>query len=378
VAQHDYSIANQSGAAFRADLNNALAAIVSQNSGAAEPSTTFAYQPWADTTNGLFKIRNAANSAWITLYQLDGEWGAIPLENGSATSPPLYFKNSGTDTGIFSPGADQFGITTAGVERVEYGASEVVFNDGGVDYDFRVEGDTKANLFLIDASADAVSFDGNVTISNQNGLRFGDSDNSNWVALQAPATVSSNVTWALPAADGTAGQSLVTDGSGALSFAARSRLIAGTAVASTSGTSIDFTSIPSWVRRITVILYGVSTNGVTGVQIQLGDSGGVETTGYTSTGTAITGTNTCFVASYTSGFVMLGSSNLASRSGLLTIANIDGNVWIASGTFDDGATQAGHTQGFKVLSGTLDRVRITTVSGTDTFDAGAVNIIYEG
>jgi hypothetical protein len=162
---HDYNIANQSGAAFRADLNNALAAIVSQNSGAAEPSTTYAYMTWADTTNGLFKIRNAANSAWISLYQLDGEWSAIPLENGSATAPPLYFKTSGTDTGIFSPGTDQFGIATAGVERVEYGTSEVVFNDGGLDYDFRVEGDTKANLLLVDASADSVSIDGGFSVT---------------------------------------------------------------------------------------------------------------------------------------------------------------------------------------------------------------------
>jgi hypothetical protein len=163
VAQHDYNIANQSGAAFRADLNNALSAIVSQNSGAAEPSTTYAYMPWADTTNGLFKIRNAANSAWITLYQLDGEWSAIPLEDGSATAPPLYFKDSGTDTGIFSPGADQFGIATAGVERVEYGTSEVVFNDGGANYDFRVEGDTNPNLFKIDAGLDQVQ------VANLNG-----------------------------------------------------------------------------------------------------------------------------------------------------------------------------------------------------------------
>ena len=63
MAQHDYSIANQSGASFRADLNNALAAIVSQNSGTAEPAPTYAYQLWADTTAGLLKLRNAANSA---------------------------------------------------------------------------------------------------------------------------------------------------------------------------------------------------------------------------------------------------------------------------------------------------------------------------
>ena len=70
MAQHDYIIANQSGAAFRSDLNNGLAAIVSQNSGAAQPSTTYAYQWWADTTTGLLKIRNAANNAWITVGTL--------------------------------------------------------------------------------------------------------------------------------------------------------------------------------------------------------------------------------------------------------------------------------------------------------------------
>jgi hypothetical protein len=76
---------------------------------------------------------------------------------------------------------------------------------------------------------------------------------------------------------------------------------------------------------------------------------------------------------------MLGSLAGATRSGLLTIANVATNVWIASGTFDEAnATAAGHTQGFKNLSGTLDRVRITTVNGTDTFDGGTVNIIMEG
>ncbi len=156
MAQHDYIIANQSGAAFRADLNNALAAAVSQNSGAAEPSVTYAYMPWADTTTGLFKIRNAANSAWITLYQLDGEWSTIALEDGSATAPSLYFKDSGTDTGFYSPGVDQVALATAGVQRVNFSTTEVVFNDGGNDVDFRIEGDTEPNLFKIDAGTDQV------------------------------------------------------------------------------------------------------------------------------------------------------------------------------------------------------------------------------
>ena len=163
MAQHDYIIANQSGAAFRSDLNNGLAAIVSQNSGAAQPSTTYAYQWWADTTTGLLKIRNAANNAWITLFQLDGEWTTLALENGTAAAPSLYFKDSGTDTGLFSPGADQLAVATGGVERVEFGTTEVVFNDDGADVDFRVEGDTNADLFKIDAGLDQVQ------VANLNG-----------------------------------------------------------------------------------------------------------------------------------------------------------------------------------------------------------------
>ena len=118
---------------------------------------------WADTTTGLLKLRNSANSAWITLFQLDGEWTTLAVENGTAAAPSIYFKDSGTDTGLFSPGADQVGIATAGVERIKFGTSEVVFNDGGADVDFRVEGDTNADLFKIDAGLDQVQ------VANLNG-----------------------------------------------------------------------------------------------------------------------------------------------------------------------------------------------------------------
>jgi hypothetical protein len=123
VAQHDYVIANGTGAAVRSDLNGALGAIVTQNSGSTEPATTYAYMSWADTTAGVMKMRNGANSAWITLYQLDGEWTSIAFENGTAAAPSIYFKDSGTDTGFYSPGADQVGITTAGTVRVTVGST---------------------------------------------------------------------------------------------------------------------------------------------------------------------------------------------------------------------------------------------------------------
>jgi hypothetical protein len=168
MAQHDYIIANQSGAGFRSDLNNGLAAIVSQNSGAAQPSTTYAYMPWADTTTGLLKIRNAANNAWITVGTLGSAnlgllslaggtlTGALLADDGGTAALPAIAFDGDTNTGIFRPGADQLGIATNGVERVEFGTTEVVFNDGGADVDFRVEGDTRPNLFKIDAGLDQV------------------------------------------------------------------------------------------------------------------------------------------------------------------------------------------------------------------------------
>jgi hypothetical protein len=174
MAQHDYIIANQSGAAFRSDLNNGLAAIVSQNSGAAQPSTTYAYQWWADTTTGLLKIRNAANNAWITigtladvnlglLAQSGGTLtGALLADYGTAALPGVAFDGD-PDTGVFRAGANRLGIATNGVERVEFGTTEVVFNDGGADVDFRIEGNTNADLFKIDAGLDQVQ------VANLNG-----------------------------------------------------------------------------------------------------------------------------------------------------------------------------------------------------------------
>lgn len=152
MATHDYIIANASGAAVRADLNNALAAIVSNNSNATEPATTYAYQWWADTTANVLKIRNSANDAWITLMELDG---TRLIEDGTAAAPGLAFADD-TNTGLFSPAANQLGIATSGVERVEFGTTEVVFNDGGANVDFRVEGDTEPNLIFVDAGNNRV------------------------------------------------------------------------------------------------------------------------------------------------------------------------------------------------------------------------------
>ena len=151
MATHDYDIANQSGAAFRTDLNNALAAIQSNNSNSSSPATTVAYQWWADTTSGTLKIRNSSNNAWVELLQLDG---TITLEDGSASTPALA-NRSDLNTGVFFSAADTFNVATGGVERMELGAT-TIFNESGADVDFRIEGDTDANLFYVDAGNDRI------------------------------------------------------------------------------------------------------------------------------------------------------------------------------------------------------------------------------
>ena len=152
MATHDYIISNASGAAVRADLNNALAAIVSNNSNATSPATTYAFQFWADTTTGQLKIRNAANSAWITLLELDG---TMLMEDGTVSAPGLAFV-SDTNTGFFRSAADRIGFATGGAERLEIGNSEVVFNGPSNDVNFRVESNGNTHMLFVDAGNDRV------------------------------------------------------------------------------------------------------------------------------------------------------------------------------------------------------------------------------
>lgn len=153
--------------------------------------------------------------------------------------------------------------------------------------------------------------------------------------------------------------------------------VQGTSVASTSGTSIDFTGIPSWVKRVTVMFNGVSTNGNSNLLVQIGTSGGIQNTGYTS-GAWDNNTST---ASSTAGFLVRAANNLNyPNDGLLILCLCDASngSWVGSSVITSGASLANAIgAGKKTLSGTLDRVRITTVNGTDAFDAGSINILYE-
>jgi len=163
-----------------------------------------------------------------------------------------------------------------------------------------------------------------------------------------------------------------------LPFSGASTITSGTAQASTSGTSIDFTSIPSWVKRITVMFNGISTSGSSPTQIQIG-SGSITTSGYKTQAAYISGTSALSDV-YSTGFVFMNSISAPyAYSGAVTLTLIGSNTWCGTGTLSLNTISAIFMSGGSspALSGTLDRVRITTVNGTDTFDAGTINILYE-
>jgi hypothetical protein len=266
MAQADQTIQNATFPTVRADINDNLAALFSANSGNTAPTVTVAFQDWIDTSgaNALWKKRNAANSAWITLGAIIGN---------------------------------------------------------------------------------TIAFEGT-----------------------------------LPSQSGNSGKYLSTDGSDAswesvLSLG--SIITAGTSVASTSGTSVDFTGIPSWVKRVTVMFNGVSTNGGSPVQVQIG-AGSVQTTSYLSSSMGVGGTITS-TANSTTGFRFLSDTANATLHGKAIFDLLGSNVWVSQGAvgLSNGAVMY-FFAGSVTLGGTLDRIRITTVNGTDTFDAGSINILYEG
>jgi hypothetical protein len=197
--------------------------------------------------------------------------------------------------------------------------------------------------------------------------------------LTAPTLASANITTALTltGASGTSGQVLTSTGSGnAPTWGTPSGITLGTVVATTSGTSVDFTSIPSSAKRITVMLRGVSTNGSSLLIAQIG-AGSIQTSSYTGSTWYANTTN----VSNSTGIVIAAANSAAREWDAVVTANLFNSatgLWVFSVVAGENpAASGGVGAGSKTLSGTLDRVRITTVNGTDTFDAGSINIFYE-
>lgn len=185
-------------------------------------------------------------------------------------------------------------------------------------------------------------------------------------------------------ATGTDGQVLTSTGAGsAPAFEAlpASGITLGTAVASTSGTSIDFTGIPSGTKRITLNWFSVSTSGTSHPIIQIGDSGGFETSGYLADAAFLQNSAAVAQTRRTNGFAVSGSWSATSIwGGSIVLSLLDASTfdWVASGVM--GRTASGGvivSGGSKSLSAELTQVRFTTDGGSETYDGGKINIAYE-
>jgi len=194
-------------------------------------------------------------------------------------------------------------------------------------------------------------------------------------------SLTTGVTGVLPSANGGLGASVSPTTTGNVlfttngtSWSSTQKIVRGTTVTLTSQNLVDFTGIPSWVKRITVMFNGVSTNGTSFKLVQIG-SGSVQNTGYVAS--AIFSGTTTGITSSVAGFPIASNAAAEILSGHLILTLISGNIWICSHTMKWSTTYGGFGGGDVTLSGALDRVRITTGAGTATLDAGSVNILYE-
>jgi hypothetical protein len=293
MSQHDMDIANAVGATVRPDINNALVALVTNSSGASAPATTFAYQWWADTTTGILKQRNAANSAWISI---------LTLSTGTPVGHVI-----GTDIQAY----DAALLSLAALSLVQ---GDLVYATAADTYARLAKG-TAAQQLRMNAGATAPE-------------------------------------WFTPTAGG---------------------MTLATMQATTAGTAITFGSIPAGTKRITVMFDEVSTNSsASQLILRIGDSGGLETSGYASAGGSSVPTDGFSLTDW--------GSSADRRSGIVVLNLMDAATfkWVCGGTL--AITNAPNSQAFggvKSLSAELTQLSITTSAGTATFDNGNINIAYE-
>lgn len=372
-----------------------------------------------DWNNTLSDISSAISQSIST----DGQTTTsqrIPFAAGASafagtTSGVSFSFSSDPNTGIYSPASDKVGIVAGGTEvlriesalmnpvtnnTVDLGSSGTKFKDGYFAGTLTVG--TAAITTLSGTIAGNVTLSGNITFSGGNTFSGAnsfagassftgtssftsniaitgnsteaayitlaeDTDNgTNKVKLQAPSSIASDYTVTLPSSSGT--------------LAKTSDIIVATlgTYTSLSGTAVDFTGIPSTAKQITINLAGLSTSGSANLRIQLGDSGGIESSGYVGESNYLSTTG--ILNTFSSGFdgSNWSSSLIASGSIILTLTDSVTNLWSMIGNL--GITGSGAAVlfmgGYKATSATLDRVRITTSNGTDTFDAGSANICY--
>jgi hypothetical protein len=375
MSQHDLILDNGSGAAFRADANNALAALGSNMKGPNAPAAPFAGMLWWDDDTpsaSIWTLRGYDGADWIEIGRLnvttnvftvaEGSFAPVDIASaattdiGASASPNVRVTGTTpiTSLGTAPAGTRRF-LTFAAVLTITYNATSL--QTPGLANIITAAGDNAVARSLGSGNWVIESY------TRAAGLPIGQIATSRVLGRRSAGT---GALEDIPVGNDASGISLAIN--------------RGTEQATTSGTQIDFTSIPAGVRRITVMFDGVSFNGGDGASIQLGDSGGIETTGYSGVTGISVGVSTGTGAGNSTGVKVIydGVSASDNCSGVVTIVNQSGNKWLLSGLVsrNNGSLQVYTIVGSKPLSDVLDRLRFK-IDGASSFDAGTINIMWE-
>ena len=321
-----------------------------------------ASQGGTGTTTGVTQIQPISASVGSSALTISASALSLDFRSTTAGSGTVT-KVTGTPANLVIPSGATLGTTNGQLSRI----IPLCMNNGGV-----------LELAVVNAASglvlDETGFISTTAISgssNSSSTIYSTTARSNLpyrVLGYAESTQTTAGTWdaAMSAIQGAGGKEIIT-----------SRITTSATAATTSGTSIDVTGIPPWVKRINVILNGVSTSGTSTVQIQLGTASGMVTSGYVAFSSRLAG------AALSSTFITSGiaAANIVAAtdtiSGLITISKLSGTTWSSSGGAYLSTSNGSVTAGSIVLGGPVDRIRLTTAGGADTFDAGSMTVTWE-
>ena len=390
MATHDYVLDNATGANFRSDLNNALAAIVSNNSSSSEPSTKYAYQWWADTNDGVLKIRNSSNDGWVTLLQLDG---TLTLEDGTNSAPALGFRDD-LNTGIFSSAADTLDITCGGTTRGSFSSSGLTVTGnvtattfvGNID---AVDGDFDGTL-----EADAISVAGVALATVIAGTTVTTATNANHVSVaDNESTNENNLIPFIEDASATGNVGLESDGdftynpsTGTVTATVFVGAFTGNVTGNTSGSSGSCTGNAATATALETArnIGGVSFDGSANINLPgVNTSGSQNTSGTAAIATTVTvadesSDTTCFPL-----FATAATGNLAPKSGSNLAFNSSNGTLTATAFAGDGSALTGISGGSGAQGGGSDEIFYLsdknatanyTVTGHNAMVAGPLTI----
>lgn len=303
-------------------------------------------------TSYKFIVRTATD---VLLYTVDNI--STPLDISALAAPPPI-GNTTPNTGAFTTLSASGAVTLTGLGAMKLNAGTTAERPTPSNGMIRYNTSTPSlEGYVNGAWANIPSGSVVTSVATGTGLTGGPITSTGTIAIDSTVATLTGT------------QTLTNKILGSGLVAGASLLTSATAVSPT-GTTANFTSIPDWVKQITFMFDGLSTNGGSTIQIQFGTSaGGIETTGYISANSG---------GDITTGFLL--AFNPASayvQYGAIIFTKLTGNTWIQNGCSAALGIAMQPCAGSKTLSGTLDRLRLTTVNGTDTFDAGTINIVYQ-